>query len=125
MGKDAVALSQSVEEVQKLHGDKARLMMSGFAERAAAILQELAEYSENDRIRLSAANSILDRAGVQAPQEHKVTVSPEEHQLVRAEAEETLERIGRNVAKQQERKAISLEAIVLHEGVDDEPEGAS
>lgn len=114
--------TQTFEEKQKAQAEAARLRLSNFADRAAQILEELAEYSENDRIRLSAADSILNRAGVVAPTELHVRANPEEHQLVRGEAEETLKRIEENMRAQAERpKAISMEAIIVHEG---EPEQA-
>lgn len=109
---------ETFAEKQRAQAEAARLRLSNFADRAAQILEELAEYSENDRIRLSAADSILNRAGVVAPTEVRVTASPEEHQLVRGEAEETLKRIQENMQAQKDRKALSIEAIVLHEGDD-------
>ena len=118
----SMTVSERFEERQKAQAQKARLLLSDFAERAAQLLQELAELSENDRIRLSAVNSILDRAGVVAPSETQAPVSPEEHQLVRGEAEETLKRIEANLEAQRNRKNLSIEAIVLHEGeVEPEP----
>jgi hypothetical protein len=98
-----------------------RGMLAKFAERAAQILEELAEHSDNDRVRLSAVNSILDRAGVVAPTQIQVAPSSEQHALLRAEAEETIARLQRNMKQ----AAIppgqrSIEAIIVHEGVDEE-----
>lgn len=103
-------------EYVKGQAEKARKTLGDFTQRAVQILQELAEFAENDRIRLAAVNSILDRAGVNAPQEIKVTATQEEHALVRAEAEETLAKLERNLAT----RAIStpkpsLEAVIVHE----------
>jgi hypothetical protein len=112
---------QAHEESVRAKAQSARGNLSNFADRAVQILQELAEYAENDRVRLSAVNSILDRAGVTAPTEIKVTATQEEHALVRAEAEEVLVRMRKNV----EQQAISspkpsLEALVVIEGNEEE-----
>ena len=108
---------EKVEEKQRAQAMHARGMLSDWSKRAVEILQELAEYGENERTRLSAANSILDRAGVVAPTEVKISASPEEHALVRADAEETLAKLARNqAARELPKPALSLEAIVVHEG---------
>lgn len=92
-------------------------MLNGYAQRAVEILQELAEYAENDRIRLSAVNSILDRAGVVAPQEIKVTASQEEHQIIKSEAEQVMARIQANAEQAAKRKKErDLEVLMIHEG---------
>lgn len=118
-------LSASIEQQQKVIQDKAKSMLNGYAQRAVEILQELAEYAENDRIRLSAVNSILDRAGVVTPQEIKVTASQEEHALIKGEAEETMKRIAANAKAALERKPAHLEVIMLHESEDDESASSS
>lgn len=107
-------------EYVKAQSERARRTLGDFTQRAVQILQELAEFAENDRIRLAAVNSILDRAGVNAPQEIKVTATQEEHALVKADAEETLARLQRNL-EQRARPAISpsLEALVVHESEGD------
>jgi hypothetical protein len=110
------SLATSVETQQKATQDRVKGMLNGYAQRAVEILQELAEYAENDRIRLSAVNSILDRAGIVAPQEVKITASPEEHAIIKSEAEETMRRISENVKAAATRRAHSLEAVMVHEG---------
>lgn len=114
--KRMTTLQQSNDEQLRKKAELARGMLSNFTDRAVQILQELAEYAENDRVRLSAVNSILDRAGVVAPTEVHVTATQEEHDLVRREAEDVLIRMQRNV----EQRAItgprpSLEALVVLE----------
>ena len=109
----------SHENQIKANADHARTMLSGFTDRAVQILQELAELGDTDRIRLSAVNSILDRAGVITPTEIKVSASKEEHDLVKHEVYEVMERIQANVTHKAAPK--SLEAIMIHEG-DEEPE---
>ena len=99
--------------------DHARSMMAGYVGRAVEVLTEIMEIGENDRVRLSAANSLLDRAGVVAPPEVKDAATAEEHQLVKAEAEQVLQRIEENVrARDARQKTPSLEAVMVHEGED-------
>lgn len=106
-----------VEEHVRAQRDRARRTLSDYTQRAAEILQELAELAENDRVRLAAVNSILDRAGVTAPTEVKVTATQEEHQVVTSEVQATLERLAANVKAQEDRQLTpSLEALVVHEG---------
>jgi len=120
-----MSLAASTQAQEKATIERTRAMLSSYAQRAVEILQELAEYGENERIRLSAVNSILDRAGVVAPQEIKVTATQEEHALIRSEAEETIARLTNNVKAQVERTTKpSIEAIMVHEG-DTEEESAS
>lgn len=120
-----MSLAASKEAQQKATLDRTKDMLTGYAQRAVEILQELAEYAENDRIRLSAVNSILDRAGVVAPQEIKVTASQEEHAIIRSEAEQTMARIQANAQAAAERKRVrDLDTLMLHEG-DDEGESAN
>jgi hypothetical protein len=115
--------AQRTAEHVRAQADKARKTLSDFTNRAVEILQELAEYAENDRIRLAAVNSILDRSGVTAPTEIKVTATQEEHDLVKADAEQTLERLQRNLAQREiGAPKPSLEAIIVHEG---EPEATT
>lgn len=115
-----MTLDASKEAQRKATLDRTKDMINGYAQRAAEILQELAEYAENDRIRLSAANSILDRAGVVTPQEIKVTATQEEHAIVRTEAEETLKRLQANIEHAQKRKTgTDLEVLMVHESDED------
>lgn len=116
-----MTLALSQEEAERKAIDRTRSNLVNFAGRAAEILQELAEFADNDRIRLSAVNSILDRAGVIAPDQQAKTPSQEEHDIVKDEAEKTLERIKKNAelaAKVQ--VAPSLEALMLHEAQGDD-----
>jgi hypothetical protein len=110
-------MGKTHEETTRAKADAARGMLSDYANRAVQILQELAEYGDNDRIRLSAANSILDRAGVQAPQQIELSAAPEEHQLARDEAVEIMQRIKENAQPASLPKPpLSIEAVVVHEG---------
>lgn len=114
-----MTLEANSEKNRKATLDRTKDMLNNYAQRAVEILQELAEYAENDRVRLSAVNSILDRAGVVTPQEIKVTATQEEHQIIRTEAEETMRRIQANVEQANKRKAErDLEVLMIHEGDD-------
>ena len=120
-GERNMSLATSQEQQQKANIERTKAMLNGYAQRAVEILQELAEYADNDRIRLSAINSILDRAGVVTPQEIKVTASPEEHALIRTEAENTMARIEANMQAAAERKKQrDLATLMLHEGEDED-----
>jgi hypothetical protein len=107
----------------------ARDKLSRYVERAVEILTELAETSENDRVRLSAADSILDRAGMSKAATTQVSVNVGEHEAARKDAEDVLARINANQAEQARKSAaieaheVSLEALIVLEGVLDE--GAS
>ena len=100
--------------------DHAREMLSRFVPRAVEVLTELMELAENDRVRLSAANSLLDRAGVVTPQEITIREDPMEHQLVKEDAEAIMRRIAANAEQRAQRGPKSLEAIMVHEGTEDE-----
>lgn len=93
----------------------AREKLAGFLPRAVEIMTELAETSENDRVRLAAAESIADRAGLGRSQTHVVEAPQAEHDLAAQEAAALLEGIRKN----QELQAgpdVSLEALIVHEG---------
>lgn len=110
-------MGKTHEELIKDQSNAARQNLSNFAGRAVEILQELAELGDNDRIRLSAANSILDRVGVVAPTETRITVAPEEHQIARDEAIELMERIKENSQPASlPTPQHSIEAVIVHEG---------
>ena len=95
----------------------AREKFSRYLPRAVEILTELAETSENDRVRLAAAESIADRAGLGKSSTTQVQVNSGEHEALELEAQEIYERLGRNKAAVQEGKlAVSLDALVVLEG---------
>lgn len=95
----------------------AREKLTRYVERAAEILQELAESSENDRVRLAAADSILDRAGVGKSSTIETKVDPGMHDDARRQAEEIMAKLKRN----KDAGAVSgipLDALIVHEGDD-------
>lgn len=113
------------EVVAPVHADqrttqleRMRDKLSRFMPRALDILTELAEYAENERVRLSAAESILDRAGLGKSSTTQVTVSQAEHDIATNEAELLVAKIK----KQQDAKSLikpSIETLIVLEGDDD------
>lgn len=99
--------------------EQAREKLTKYLGRAVEIITELAETSENDRVRLAAAESIADRAGLGKSSTTQVNVSQSEHEAARREAEEL-------VARMEQNKSItpgqspnpSLDALMVHEGED-------
>lgn len=75
---------------------RAREKLSRYLPRAIEIMTELAETSENDRVRLAAAESIADRAGLGKSAVTQVVVTQSEHDAARLEAEAVMQRIREN-----------------------------
>jgi len=99
--------------------EAARDHLTRYAGRAVEILTELAETSENDRVRLAAADSILDRAGVGKSSTQQVNVSQSEQDAATREAQALVDSITRN--KQHARitpGGISIDALIVHEGTE-------
>lgn len=111
-------LERKHEDLVAKARDDARGMLSNYLGRAVEVLTEIMELGENDRVRLSAANSVLDRAGVTAPTEQVVTVTQEEKAVVRAEASDLIERIQANMAAREARTdgLHGVESLMIHEG---------
>lgn len=81
---------------REAHLEAAREKLDKYLGRAVEIITELAETSENDRVRLAAAESIADRAGLGKSSTTQVNVSQSEHEAARREAEELVARLGDN-----------------------------
>lgn len=110
-------MAQTQEEYLKSIVEDARAKLGRYLPRAVEIITELAETSENDRVRLAAAQDIADRAGLGKTQTTKVQVSEAEHQAAKNEATELVERIARNQAKAVEgSRAVPLDVLIVHEG---------
>lgn len=110
-------MGQSQEQYLQQVVEQARAKLSRYLPRAVEIITELAETSENDRVRLAAAQDIADRAGLGKTQTTKVQVSEAEHEAVRNEANELVERIARNQAKVIEgTRHVPLDVLIVHEG---------
>jgi hypothetical protein len=100
---------------------KAREKLTSYLPRAVEILTELAETSENDRVRLAAAESIADRAGLGKTSVQRVEVDHTEHEIAEREAQELLSGIKANAEHATQHKDVSLEALIVHEGEDSPP----
>ena len=103
----------------------AREKLTRYLPRAVEILTELAETSENDRVRLAAAESIADRAGLGKSSTTQVQVNAGEHEALDRDLEDLVGALDRNRAGIAEGKInVSLEGLIVHEGVE-EPAPAS
>lgn len=99
----------------------AREKLGRYVGRAVEILTELAETSENDRVRLSAADSILDRAGLGKSSTTQIAVNQGEHEAARKEAEDVVARIKANKAEIASAPVdIGLDTLIVLEGVLDQ-----
>ena len=103
--------------------ENARAKLNRFLPRAVEIITELAETSENDRVRLAAAESIADRAGLGKSSTTRVETSSAEHEAARREAEDVVAKLRRNQAAQLGKShEIPLDTLIVHEGLlDEEP----
>lgn len=101
--------------------ERMRDKLSRFMPRALDILTELAETAENERVRLSATESILDRAGLGKSSTTQVTVSQAEHDIATNEATELVARLGRQKAIEAGIPQVkpSIDALLVLEGDDD------
>ena len=112
-----VDVPTKVANAQEEALNKAREKLNRYLGRAVEIITELAETSENDRVRLAAAESIADRAGLGKSSTTQVNVSASEHEAARREAEELVGRLS-------DQKAVSkaphvdpdLDTLIVLEG---------
>lgn len=96
--------------------------LSKFLPRALDIVTELAETAENERVRLAAAESILDRAGLGKSSTTQVTVSQAEHDIATNEANELVAKLSRQKAIEAGKDVPEIrdpEVLFVHEGDDD------
>lgn len=96
--------------------DVARERLTAFLPDAVALMIDLAMTAENEQVQLKALETIMDRAGLSKPVHVDITVDERERGRVRDEANDVLARLERNRGAI-EAPALSLEAIVLHEGI--------
>lgn len=95
----------------------AKELLNRYLNRAVQIITELAETSENDRVRLAAAESIADRAGLGKSSTTQVQVNQGEHEAAANEAAELVARIEENQRVIAEGKRTpDLETLIVHEG---------
>jgi len=97
--------------------EAAREKLTRYVGRAVEILDELAEGAENERVRLAAADSILDRAGVGKSSTTQVTVGTDaEHEAARRDAEDAVAAIQRNKGHVPVVGVVPLDTLVVLEG---------
>ena len=103
---------------QEANVANARDLLNRYLNRAVQIITELAETSENDRVRLAAAESIADRAGLGKSSTTQVQVNQGEHEAARNEAAELVARIEENQRAIAEGGVIKpdLDVLIVHEG---------
>lgn len=94
----------------------AREKLSRYLPRAVEIITELAETSENDRVRLAAAESIADRAGLGKSSTTQVNVSASEHEAARKDAEDVIARLKQNKGIQAPKVEPSIDTLIVLEG---------
>lgn len=100
--------------------ERMRDKLSRFMPRALDILTELAETAENERVRLAAAESILDRSGLNKSQTTQISVTQSEHDIATSDAERMIARMQANQnARAVGPAGVSLEALLVLEGDDD------
>lgn len=123
MSESEIVESALVREVERklspseLAIASAREQLTRYLPRAVQIITELAETSENDRVRLAAAESIADRAGLGKSSTTQVTVSQGEHEALDRDLEDLVGALDRNRQGIAEGKLnVSLEGLIIHEG---------
>lgn len=95
--------------------DTARQNLSRYLEKAVQTLVDSMD-SDNERIALAAAESVLDRLGVGKTQQHEVQVSQVEHDQAKVEAEKLVADLARNVQGQLEAAPTpELDTIIVLE----------
>lgn len=101
--------------------ESARSKLTAYLGRAVEIITELAETSENDRVRLAAAESIADRAGLGKSSTTQVQVSQAEHDIANQEITKLLEGIDANQrAIEVGGHDVPLDVLIVHEGDSEE-----
>lgn len=102
--------------------DKMREKLLNALPRAVEIITELAEFAENERVRLAAAQDIADRAGLGKTQHTQISVSQAEHEIAQREAEEMIAKLDkqREAQSQHALPKPSLETLIVLEGESDD-----
>lgn len=104
------------KSAQEANIEAARDKLNRYAGRAVEIMTELAETSENDRVRLAAAESIADRAGLGKSSTQQVVVNTAEHEAARREAAELVARMQQNKGLPTTTVHPDLDTLVVLEG---------
>lgn len=113
-----------VSDAVQRHQDQAALAIASartkllrYADRAVETLSELLEYSDNDRVKLAAAEAILDRTGLGKQSTTTVQVDQGEHDAAKADAQDLVARIARNkAALETTAHEVPLDTLIVLEG---------
>lgn len=116
---DTPQIVAKIENHQEAVVLAAREKLNRYLGRAVEIITELAETSENDRVRLAAAESIADRAGLGKSSTTQVNVSASEHEAARKDAEEVVAQLRRNKAIEGKVVDPDVDTLIVLEGEDD------
>ena len=111
--------SSKMQKAQAAHEAvllSAREKLARYLPRAVEIITELAETSENDRVRLAAAESIADRAGLGKSSTTQVNVSASEHEAARRDAEDVIARLKKNKSLDTPAVSPDLDTLIVLEG---------
>ena len=108
----AARISDQQEAVVQAARDK----LNRYLGRAVEIITELAETSENDRVRLAAAESIADRAGLGKSSTTQVNVSASQHEAARKDAEDVIARLKQNKSVSAPVVEPDLDTLIVLEG---------
>lgn len=112
-------VSSRMQKAQQAHEAvllSAREKLARYLPRAVEIITELAETSENDRVRLAAAESIADRAGLGKSSTTQVNVSASEHEAARKDAEDVIAQLKRNKGITGPEVKPDLDTLIVLEG---------
>ena len=115
----SIVIRQQEHKVKQLELMRERLTQ--YMPRALDVITELMETAENDRVRLAAAESILDRSGLSKSTTSQVVVSQAEHDIAIQEANALVEKLERNQAGRALGPAgVALDTLLVLEGEDDD-----
>lgn len=109
-------IEAKVQNYQEAVLEAARAKLSRYLPRAVEIITELAETSENDRVRLAAAESIADRAGLGKSSTTQVNVSASQHEAARKDAEDVIARLKQNKSVSAPVVEPDLDTLIVLEG---------
>lgn len=109
-------IETKVQNYQEAVLEAARAKLSRYLPRAVEIITELAETSENDRVRLAAAESIADRAGLGKSSTTQVNVSASQHEAARKDAEDVIARLKQNKSVAAPVVEPDLDTLIVLEG---------
>lgn len=104
----------AVDHLSSIKED-ARLTLSRYTSKAIQTLVDAMD-SDNEKVALTAAESVLDRVGLGKSQQHQVQVSQVEHEQAKTEAEKLFADLQKNLQGQiEESPTPQLDTILVLE----------